>query len=111
MKLAIILLSLCMASSAFTVATLRAAPTPTALNAATMDNTPDEPGWGMNRPESTKKKSTKPVADRMNSKIDRMMMKDVVLDPDFTLTWAFDLVAPLIAWLHPCKFLDPLELQ
>jgi hypothetical protein len=55
----------------------------------------------MKRPDS-KKKSTKPVADRMVSKIDRMMMKDVVLDPDYTLTWAVGLVAPLIAWFHPC---------
>lgn len=48
-------------------------------------------------------KSMEPVADKQVSKLQRMTMKDVMIEPNYFLTWAVTLLCPLIIWYHPCK--------
>lgn len=50
-----------------------------------------------------KRQSTTPVAKKKVSKMERAMMKDRVLDPDYTLALSVAALGPLIAWYHPCK--------
>lgn len=52
------------------------------------------------------RKSTTPVATRKVTPFQRSMMKDVVIPPDFSLTWAVALLGPLIAWYHPSYAVD-----
>lgn len=49
------------------------------------------------------RKSTTPIADRKVSWIEKNMMEDVMLEPDYFLTWALALLGGLIIWYHPCK--------
>lgn len=77
--------------------------TRTSLNAATAgdyrkDDWSDKPLF--------ERKSTTPVAARKVSKMERSRMKDVILPPDFTLTWAVLLLGPLIMWYHPSYAAD-----
>jgi hypothetical protein len=37
------------------------------------------------------------------SKSDRSKMDDVMLDPNYFLTFAVAALGPLIMWYHPCK--------
>jgi len=46
-------------------------------------------------------RSTESVAVKKVSKAQRQRMADTILDPDFSLTWAFLALGPLIAWYHP----------
>ena len=98
MKIAL-LFSLCSAAAAFTASPSPLKTTSTALHVA---STPDDlDGWS-DKPRFLQE-STTPVADRKVSKLERMMMPDVVIPPDFTLTWAVAALGPLIMWYHPCK--------
>lgn len=56
-----------------------------------------------NKPLHTPK-STTPVAVKNVSKWERAMMPNVVISPDYTLSWAVALLGPLIMWYHPSKF-------
>lgn len=49
------------------------------------------------------KRSTIPKPVREVNWMEKATMKDVVLDPDYTLTWAMALLGGLIIWYHPCK--------
>lgn len=50
-----------------------------------------------------KPKSTTPVADKQVNWFQKQTLPNVVLDPDYFLTWAVALLGPLIWWYHPCK--------
>ncbi len=50
------------------------------------------------------RKSTTPVAVRNVSKRERERIPDVMIDPNYFLTWGVLLLGPLIWWYHPCKF-------
>jgi hypothetical protein len=51
------------------------------------------------------KSSTKSVpSSKQVSKLERMTMKDVMIDPNYYLTYAVALLGPLIMWYHPCKY-------
>lgn len=56
--------------------------------------------------------STKPIADRQVSWMERATMRDVILDPDYTLAASVALLCPLIIWYHPCEsWLSELKLR
>jgi hypothetical protein len=48
------------------------------------------------------RRSTASVADKKISSWQRASMKDVVIDPDYTLTIMMAALCPLIIWYHPC---------
>jgi hypothetical protein len=98
MKLALYL-SLCSAASAFTLAPLHAASS-TALKASATGDIPTNDWTGKPVGE---RPSTTPVATRKVNKLQRSMMKDVMIDPDYTLVWSIGALGPLIAWYHPGK--------
>lgn len=50
-------------------------------------------------------RSIKPVASNKVLPIQRAMMEDVMIDPNYSLVWATFLLGPLIIWYHPCKLL------
>jgi hypothetical protein len=51
------------------------------------------------------KKSSKPTpSTKQVSKWERMTMQDVMIDPNYYLTYAVALLGPLIMWYHPCKY-------
>jgi hypothetical protein len=54
-------------------------------------------------------KSTTPVAHHKVTKRELAKMSNVVISPDYTLTWAVALLGPLIMWYHPCKSLKHLS--
>lgn len=54
-------------------------------------------------PADTERKSSTPVPARKVSKSDRAKMDDVMLDPNYFLTFAVAALGPLIMWYHPCK--------
>lgn len=93
MKL-LLLLSLALATNGFSHSSMAYKATPTALQAAS--------GLG-SRPKFGQV-STEPVATRKVSQRERNAMKDVVLDPDYSLTWSFAALCPLIIAYHPCKY-------
>lgn len=95
---AALLISFCSVASAFVASPSRSAVT-SALHVA---STPDNLDSWSEKP-LYRRESTTPVADRKVTKFERMMMPDVVVPPDFTLTWAVALLGPLIMWYHPCK--------
>ena len=43
------------------------------------------------------------IADRQVSKAARSAMKDVVIEPDYTLSWQVAALCPLIIGYHPSK--------
>jgi hypothetical protein len=102
MKLAI-LFSLLTSTYAFVAAPqIGLAKTTTALSAASpIGNFRRKDDWS-DKPIS-ERKSTTPVSAKKVNKIQRAIMKDVVLDPDYFLAWAVGLLGPLILWYHPCK--------
>ena len=105
MKLSILLLSMCTGASAFVGAPNRHALTTSSVTTTTLDvaslPSKDLDSWS-GKPLNTHE-STTPVADPKFSRLNRMMMKDVVLPPSFQLTWALGLLGPLIMMYHPCK--------
>lgn len=101
MKFFIILLSMCMSTSAFSPARTRVTPpVTTSLDAVSLPPKGAADDW------STKplhvRKATTPVKDPKASRTNRMLMRDVVVPPDYSLTWAVGLLGPLIMWYHPC---------
>jgi hypothetical protein len=48
--------------------------------------------------------TTTPKPVRNVNWLAKQSINDVILDPDYTLTWAFGLLGPLICWYHPGKF-------
>jgi len=50
--------------------------------------------------------TTTPLADPKFNRLNRMMMKDVVLPPDYSLTWVLALLGPLIMVYHPSYMAD-----
>jgi hypothetical protein len=50
-----------------------------------------------------KTKSTVPITDQKVSWLEKQSMGDVMLEPDYVLTWVFGLLGPLIIWYHTCK--------
>jgi hypothetical protein len=50
------------------------------------------------------RKSMEPVADKKISKLQRMTLQDVMIEPNYFLTYAVALLGPLIIWYHPCKY-------
>lgn len=51
-------------------------------------------------------KSVEPVADKNVSMLQRMAMQDVMVEPNYFLTWAVALLCPLIIWYHPSYATD-----
>jgi hypothetical protein len=102
MKLAI-LLSFVTSTYAFEMAPQRLTK-PTTLSAAS-------PIGGFRRKDDwsdkpiSERKSTKSVPVKKVNKFQRATTKDIVLDPNYFLTWAVGLLGPLILWYHPCKYL------
>jgi hypothetical protein len=41
---------------------------------------------------------------RNGQQIQNLARTDVVLDPDYSLTWSMALLGGLIIWYHPCKY-------
>jgi hypothetical protein len=98
MKFALVLLSLVSAASAFMAPNLVAKPT--TLEA--VSNLRPQNDWS-DKP-LLEKRSTTPVPKRKVNAFQRQMMKDVIIPPDFTLTWAVAALGPLIISYHPCKY-------
>ena len=48
--------------------------------------------------------ASKSVPTKVVTQRERNMMKDVVIDPDYWLSFNVALLCPLILWYHPCKF-------
>ena len=51
-------------------------------------------------------KSTEPKPVRKVSWLKKQTLPDVMIKPDYFLTWAFFLLGPLIIWYHPCKHVE-----
>ena len=96
MKL-LISLALLAAAQGFTVAP--SGRVATHLNVAT----PPLEDWA-NKPIPPRA-STEPVPVKQVSKMERKMIKDRVIDPDYRLALGTFLLGPLIAWYHPCTSL------
>jgi hypothetical protein len=108
MKLAI-LFSFLTSTYAFVAAPQRlATKTTSSLSAATpVKNRRDD--WS-DKP-IPERKSTQPAPEKIVNNIQRAMMKDVVIDPDYFITWAVALLGPLILWYHPCKCFDDFHIS
>lgn len=74
----------------------------TSLNVASVP--PEDLDSWSNKPLNSHETTT-PVADPKFNAFNRMMMKDVVLSPDYSLTWAVALCGPLIMAYHPCTYI------
>jgi hypothetical protein len=101
MRFALSFLALLGASSAFVPSTPFLKVHQTTLSAASSlqpGKTKPKPGY--------EKMSTKPVADRKVSKAERNRMKDVMIDPSYSLAVALAALGPLIIWYHPSYFED-----
>jgi hypothetical protein len=98
MKLVVVLSLLC-ATSAFVVAPSRVSAI--ALKAARYNDRMRIDDWS-DKPVPDKK-STKSFPTKVVTGWQRKKMDDVMIPPDFTLTWAVALLGPLIWWYHPCK--------
>lgn len=107
MKAATLLLALCVGTSrAFCPSN-----TPvrkTSLNVASVP--PEDLDSWSNKPLNSHEKTT-PVADPKFNAFNRMMMKDVVLSPDYSLTWAVALCGPLIMAYHPCTYIHYIPIK
>ena len=92
-----LLLSLAIATSSFSPSTImaRSSSKSSSLQAAS--------GIGNSRPRFGEV-STEPVATVKVSQKQRNAMKDVVIDPDYSLSWQIAALCPLIIWYHPCKY-------
>jgi len=104
MKIATLLLSMCMGTSAFV-----ATPSLTTSSVATsldVTSIPPENLDNWSNKQLHVRESSIPVADPKFSRLGRMMMKDVVLPPDYSLTWALALLGPLIMSYHPSYTTD-----
>ena len=64
---------------------------------------PERPSDGWSDKPAYKPKSTTPVAKNSVGWMQRQMMEDVMIDPDYFLAAATALLCPLIIWYHPCK--------
>lgn len=78
---------------------------PSALHMAASSIGPQKPkdGW-TGKPGYVSKSA--PVIEKKVSKLDRMMMKDVMIEPNYFLSWSVALLCPLIIWYHPSYALD-----
>lgn len=103
MKIVLVLVAAATAASAFTPITnkkVSIASRTLHLSASSMEpNKKSRDGW-TGKPGYVAK-SMEPVADKNVSKLQRMTMKDVMIDPNYFLTWAVALLCPLIIWYHP----------
>jgi hypothetical protein len=63
---------------------------------------PGDPSWGR---KSVAPKINKAISIKVGDKLQKIKKEDVVIDPDYYLTWCFALVGALITWYHPRKFL------
>ncbi len=102
MKFSLLLLSLTSTVSAFNLAPVESV-SKTALSAASTGNNfnkrpNDWTGYAL-----SEKTSTTPVSARKVSPFQRTMMADVMIEPNYFLTWAVAALCPLIIWYHPCK--------
>jgi len=58
--------------------------------------------WKNKRPSfGASKDATKADSIKPGNWLQRQMMDDVIIDPDYYLTWSFALVGALITWYHP----------
>lgn len=107
MKFAILFLSMCMGPSVSAFVSRSPnivshfSSVTTTLNAL---STPPKYSDGWSEKPLYTRESTTPVADPKFSRLQRMMMKDEVIPPDFSLTWAVALLGPLILAYHPCRY-------
>ncbi|KAL7574932.1 hypothetical protein ACA910_010758 [Epithemia clementina (nom. ined.)] len=67
---------------------------------------PERPTDGWSDKPAYKPRSTIPVAKNKVGWIQRQMMDDVMIDPDYFLTVATALLCPLIIWYHPSYAAD-----
>jgi len=101
MKLSLLFLSLAGTASAFVTAPARVVTTSLSA-AATGDDFNKKPNDWTGYP-LTEKKSTAPVASRKVTPAQRAKMADVMIDPNYFITFAVAALGPLIMWYHPCK--------
>ena len=103
MKVVFLLLSMCIGTSAFLAAPGQTSSigSPSSLNVASIP--PEDLDSWSNKPLHVHKTTT-PIADPKFSRLGRMTMKDVVLPPDYSLTWTLALLGPLIIAYHPCMY-------
>lgn len=101
MKLSL-LLSLASTVSAFHLAPSGPASKTFLAAASTGDNFSKKPNDWTGYPVG-EQKSTTPVSARKVTPFQRAMMADVMIDPNYFLTWAVAALCPLIIWYHPCK--------
>lgn len=74
----------------------------TALYAASTLPPKQDNGWS-DRP-AHKPKSTKPAPAKNVSWLERQTMKDVMIDPDYFMTFYVGALGPLIMWYHRKSF-------
>lgn len=104
MKLSLLLLSLAGTASAFVATPSRFSKTSVLSAATTGDDfgkrqhPNDWTGYPL-----TEKKSTNPVPARKVTAAQRAKMEDVMIEPNYFLTWAVAALGPLIMWYHPCE--------
>jgi hypothetical protein len=99
MKLSVLFLCLAGASAFTGPAAIKQQQT-SALSLSSSVNAGDD--WTKNKPLKAPQMTTpKPV--RNVNWLAKQAIDDVVLDADYTLTWAFALLGPLICWYHPGK--------
>lgn len=94
MKLSVLFLCLT-GASAFTAPQFAATTKSSALSLSSIRADWDKP---LKSPKMTTS-TPKPV--RNVNWLAKQSINDVILDPDYTLTWAFGLLGPLICWYHP----------
>jgi hypothetical protein len=77
------------------------APSPITKQSTTLhiSSVPEDPFWGV-----APKANNKAISIKVGDKLQKLKKEDVVIDPDYYLTWCFALVGALITWYHPRKF-------
>jgi hypothetical protein len=103
-RLVIFLVSLMAVSSSAFVPATKTQVSPFTLQMAASSIGPKKPTDGWTGKPGYVAKSTTPVANKKVSKLQRLMMDDVMIEPNYFLSVAVALLCPLIIWYHPCKF-------
>jgi hypothetical protein len=72
------------------------------MSASSFDPKPND-GW-TGKPGYVPKSAESVPSTKQLSKWERMTMEDVMVDPNYYLTYAVALLGPLIMWYHPCTY-------
>jgi hypothetical protein len=98
----VFILSLSLAAvSGFSPSTMEARTRQTSLHMVASSTGPSNLNDGWTGKPGYVRKSTPSIADKKISKVERMAKSDVMVDPNYFLSWAVALLCPLIIWYHP----------